>query len=79
MQRSIYFDDSLLNEVEQHAKKEGISFSKWVSKIIKAELEKRKQQREWPQEFLDTLGSCPDFPLAKELRSNIGVDKRVLL
>ena len=57
-QITLYLDDATQALVDQTAKANGISKSRWVAEAIR-----RYAAHEWPQGFLYLAGSFPDFPL----------------
>jgi hypothetical protein len=60
----LYLDDDTAAALKRLAKQRGLPSSRLVAQLIQAEV-----RSEWPPEFLKTLGSCPDFPLARALRA----------
>ena len=57
-QITLYLDDATQALVDQAAKANGISKSRWVAEAIR-----RYAAHEWPQGFLNLACSFPDFPL----------------
>jgi hypothetical protein len=65
---SLYFDENLALDVSKRARKKSLSVSKYVSDILRANMDD-----EWTEEFLSSLGSVgadsierptqPDFAL----------------
>lgn len=60
-QITLYLDDATQALVEQAAKANGLSKSRWVSEMIR-----KYAAHEWPQECLRLAGSFADFPLREE-------------
>jgi hypothetical protein len=54
-QLSIYIDKATLNKLEQAAKNENKSISKWAVNRLKQSLDDR-----WPDNFFDLFGSIKD-------------------
>ena len=57
-QITLDLDDATQALVDQAAKANGISKSRWVAEAIR-----RYAAHEWPQGCLNLAGSFPDFPL----------------
>jgi hypothetical protein len=57
-QITLYLDDATQALVEQAAKANGVSKSRWVAEIIR-----KHAAQDWPQDCLALAGRCPDFPL----------------
>jgi hypothetical protein len=57
-QITLYLDESTQAIVEQAARSNGVSKSKWVADLIR-----KHAAEEWPTEFLELAGKFPDFPL----------------
>lgn len=60
-QITLYLDDSTQALVEQAAKANGLSKSRWVEQIIR-----KYAAHEWPEDCLDLAGRFADFPLRTE-------------
>jgi hypothetical protein len=46
-----------------------LSVSRWIAGQVS-----RSLNSAWPPEFLEAIGSCPDFPNQEELRRGFGED-----
>lgn len=57
-QITLYLDDATQALVEQAAKANGLSKSRWVADIIK-----KHSAHEWPKECAALAGAFADFPL----------------
>ena len=57
-QITLYLDDATQALVEQAAKANGVSKSRWVADIIRT-----YAAHDWPQDCLALAGQFPDFPL----------------
>ena len=57
-QITLYLDDATQALVEQAAKANGVSKSRWVAEIIR-----KHAAQDWPQDCLALAGRFPDFPL----------------
>jgi hypothetical protein len=68
-QITLYLDDATQALVEQAAKANGLSKSRWVAEIIR-----KYADHEWPQDCLALAGRFVDFPLREELPVNHAVD-----
>ncbi len=60
-QITLYLDDATQALVEQVAKANGLSKSRWVAEAIRAYV-----AREWPQDCLALAGRFTDFPLRED-------------
>jgi hypothetical protein len=60
-QITLYLDDATQALVDQAAKANGVSKSRWVADLIRT-----YAAHEWPQECLALAGQFPDFPLREE-------------
>ena len=58
-QITLYLDDATQALVEQAARADGVSKSRWVAEIIR-----RHTAHEWPQDCLALAGRFADFPLS---------------
>jgi len=56
-QVSLYLDKPLYKEVQSVVKRKGVSMSSFVSNVLKEYLED-----DWPEEFLEVIGSMKDEP-----------------
>jgi len=58
--RSVYLSDDLYEKVRSFAKREGVSLSAYISKVLKEGLDNR-----WPEGYFDLVGSLKDdeYPL----------------
>jgi hypothetical protein len=70
-QVTLYIDDETDEKARAAAAAAGISYSRWVSDLIRA-----KTLDEWPSSVRALAGDIPDFPDLAELRGNWGVDAR---
>ena len=68
-QVTIYLEDEIEEKMSMAAKAEYLSKSKWVARLIKAEL-----ASEWPESITQLAGAWKDPPLAEEGRANSGQD-----
>lgn len=59
----LYLDEDTAAMLRRLAKQRGLAASRLVARLIQAEA-----CSEWTPDLLKALGSCPDFPLAKDLR-----------
>ena len=57
-QITLYLDDATQALVEQAAKANGMSKSRWVAQIIR-----KHAAHDWPQDCIDLAGCFADFPL----------------
>jgi hypothetical protein len=57
-QITLYLDDATQALVEQAARVNGLSKSRWVADIIR-----KHSAHEWPSECAALAGACADFPL----------------
>ncbi|MFT3815636.1 MAG: CopG family transcriptional regulator [Acidovorax sp.] len=60
-QITLYLDDATQAMVEQAAKANGVSKSRWVAQIIR-----KYAAQEWPRQCLDLAGRFADFPLCED-------------
>jgi hypothetical protein len=60
----LYLDEDTAATLRRLAKQRGLPASRLVAQLVRTEA-----QAEWPPELLKVLGSCPDFPLAKDVRA----------
>ena len=63
-QVTIYLEDEIEEKMSTTAKSEHLSKSKWVVRLIKAEL-----ASEWPESITQLAGAWKDLPLAEEGRA----------
>lgn len=70
-QVTIYIDSETEQKLNLMIKKSGLSKSKWIAELIK-----EKASRKWPDEIAHMAGSWKDFPLAEDLRQNLGNDSQ---
>lgn len=74
-QVTIYIDPGIEKRTRQLAKKENVSLSKWITKVIS-----EKISDEWPPDVTKLAGAWKDFPSLKEIRkSNTPDSKRETL
>jgi hypothetical protein len=72
-QITLYLDDATQALVEQAAKANGVSKSRWVAGIIR-----KHAAHDWPQECLELAGRFPDFPMLDQPQTQ-GTDAPRLL
>ncbi len=60
-QITLYLDDATQALVDQAAKANGVSKSRWVAELIRT-----YAAHEWPQECLALAGQFADFPLRED-------------
>ena len=60
-QITLYLDDATQALVEQAAKANGVSKSRWVADIIR-----KHAAHDWPQDCLALAGRFADFPLKED-------------
>lgn len=60
----LYLDEATAATMRRMAKERGLPASRWVASLIQAQA-----SREWPADLRKLLGSCPDFPLSKDIRA----------
>jgi hypothetical protein len=60
-QITLYLDDATQALVEQAAKANGLSKSRWVAEIIR-----KYADHEWPQDCIALAGRFVDFPLRED-------------
>ena len=63
-QVTLYLDDATRALMEDAARAEGVSKSRWVADLIR-----RHTRPTWPEEWYSALGSFPDFPLRADVPS----------
>jgi hypothetical protein len=68
---TIYLPDELERKARKTARQNHLSVSRWIADQVA-----QKLSNTWPPEFLEALGSCPDFPDLEELRRGYGEDVR---
>ncbi|MGB5619495.1 MAG: hypothetical protein WBM78_21845 [Desulfobacterales bacterium] len=68
-QVTIYIDAETEKILNQIVKNQGISKSRWISDLIK-----EKTTTNWPEHIKGLAGAWRNFPLAEELRAEIGED-----
>jgi hypothetical protein len=60
-QVTIYLDDETRALMEQAARADGVSQSRWVAQLIR-----QRTCRTWPEGWESLIGSFPDFPLRQD-------------
>jgi hypothetical protein len=70
-QVTLYLDDETDAKARAAAVAAGVSYSRWVSDLIRAKI-----LDEWPSAVLALAGEVPAFPDLTELRGNQGADVR---
>lgn len=70
-QVTIYLPDDTEARARQAAKARGTSIGRWIAEQVTEKVEKS-----WPPEVLAAIGSFPDFPDLKTIRSGYGKDAR---
>ena len=68
-QITLYLDDATQALVEQAAKANGVSKSRWVADIIRT-----YASHDWPQDCLALAGRFADFPLREDAPAMQGED-----
>ena len=68
-QVTVYLENETEIKVKRAARKAGHSLSKWLSHLLKRELDSR-----WPEGVKEMAGAWNDFPALKEIRSTEGRD-----
>ena len=68
-QITLYLDDATQALVEQAAKANGVSKSRWVADIIRTHA-----AHDWPQDCLTLAGRFADFPLSDVAQTHKAVD-----
>jgi hypothetical protein len=68
-QITLYLDDTTQALVEQAARANGVSKSRWVADIIR-----KYAAHEWPQGCLDLAGRFTDFPLHEQTQTTLPAD-----
>jgi hypothetical protein len=68
-QITLYLDDATQALIEQAARANGLSKSRWVSEIIR-----EYAAHEWPQDCLALAGSFADFPLREQSQTALPAD-----
>ena len=68
-QISLYIDEATLKKVEQEAKREHLSISKWVSEQIKSNIDHK-----YPSNFEDLYGSLGAEPIQRQDQLSFGND-----
>ena len=63
-QVTIYIEPGIEKRTRQLAKKENVSLSKWITKVIS-----EKIANEWPDDVKKLAGAWKDFPTLEEIRS----------
>ena len=64
-QITIYVEPGIEKKIRQLAKKENVSLSKWITKVIS-----EKISNEWPPDVIKLAGAWKDFPTLKEIRNS---------
>jgi hypothetical protein len=62
-QITLYLDDETANRMKRAAEAEGLSQSKWVTRLIK-----EKTAQEWPNHVARMAGTWRDIPTAEQIR-----------
>jgi hypothetical protein len=70
-QISLYIDETTLKKVEQEARREHLSISKWVFEQIKNKIEPR-----YPADFENLFGSINDEDFVRQDQSSFNNDSR---
>ncbi|MEK6749544.1 MAG: CopG family transcriptional regulator [Pseudomonadota bacterium] len=70
-QVTIYLEDEIEAKMDQAAKSAHLSKSKWVARLISAEV-----SNNWPKSVADLAGAWGDFPSPEEIRQDIGNDEK---
>jgi hypothetical protein len=68
-QVTLYMDDETQTRLKTAARAEGVSVSRWLTRLARRELDER-----WPDAVVASIGAWPDFPLADAIRDDAGDD-----
>jgi hypothetical protein len=68
-QITLYLDEATQALVDQAAKANGVSKSRWVADLIRTHA-----AHDWPQDCLALAGRFTDFPLIDEAQTRLGTD-----
>lgn len=68
---SLYFDESLAHKVTKRAKRENVSVSKYVSDIIRSNMD-----GEWADDFLSSLGSIKSDSFKRPAQPDFALDSK---
>ncbi len=68
-QITLYLNDTTQALVEEAARANGMSKSRWVAEIIR-----KYAAHEWPQDCIELAGRFADFPLANEHNAPVAAD-----
>ena len=68
-QISLYIDDSTLKKIEDAAKREHLSISKWVARQLKSRV-----NAEYPRDFEDLFGSVAEADLSRPAQPPLDQD-----
>jgi hypothetical protein len=68
-QVTIYLADEVEAQARKAAKIRGTSLGRWIAEQVA-----EKVKNTWPPEVLAAIGSFPDFPELKSIRSGYGKD-----
>ena len=68
-QVTIYMDADTEQKMLNMVEKSGISKSKWIAELIR-----EKTTNTWPDNVRKLAGAWRDFPLAEEIRAEMGSD-----
>jgi hypothetical protein len=68
-QVTIYIDAETEKKMQAIVKKSGVSKSKWITDLIR-----EKTANTWSDIVKEAAGTWGDFPLAQEIRNNLGTD-----
>jgi len=68
-QITLYLDDTTQALVEEAARANGMSKSRWVAEIIR-----KYAAHEWPQDCIELAGRFADSPLANEHNAPVAAD-----
>lgn len=68
-QLTLYLDTQTEQAMKAAARAAGLSRSRWVANLIRA-----RAGSEWPDSVVRLAGAWSDFPLAEELRQDLGED-----
>jgi len=70
-QVTIYIEPGIEKKTRQLAKKENVSLSKWITKVIS-----EKISTEWPPDVIKLAGAWKDFPSLNEIRKTSIADSK---
>lgn len=63
-QVTLYLDEETQKQMRAAAKREGVSMSSWLAKLVK-----ERTRSQWPEAVVQLAGAWKDLPTAEELRA----------